>query len=115
MTLEEAENYIAERKKYNQDTQQINSDITQEDMNYREITKEYNRQMQVSKETFANFKSQLEDVSSTIEANYLKKQQQQELDRQRNLERDFDTATERTQHPPHLLHHSWNALYCQKP
>lgn len=93
--MQEAENYIAERKKYIQDTEQINSDITQEDMNYREITKEYNRQMQVSKETFANFKSQLEDVSSTIEANYLKKQQQQELDRQRNLERDFDTATER--------------------
>ena len=93
--MQEAENYIAERKKYNQDTQQINSDITQEDMNYREITKEYNRQMQVSKETFENFKAQLADVSSTIEANYLKKQQQQELDRQRNLERDFDTATER--------------------
>jgi len=93
--MQEAENYIAERKKYIQDTEQINSDITQEDMNYREITKEYNRQMQVSKETFANFKSQLEEVSSTIEANYLKKQQQQELDRQRNLERDFDTATER--------------------
>ncbi len=93
--MQEAENYIAERKKYVQDIAQINSDMTQEDMNYREITKEYNRQMQVSKETFANFKSQLEDVSSTIEANYLKKQQQQELDRQRNLERDFDTATER--------------------
>ena len=93
--MQEAENYIAERKKYNQDIGQINSDITQEDMNYREITKEYNRQMQVSKETFANFKSQLEEVSSTIEANYLKKQQQQELDRQRNLERDFDTATEK--------------------
>ena len=93
--MQEAENYIAERKKYIQDTEQINSDITQEDMNYREITKEYNRQMQVSKETFANFKAQLEEVSSTIEANYLKKQQQQELDRQRNLERDFDTATER--------------------
>ncbi len=93
--MQEAENYIAERKKYTQDIGQINADITQEDLNYREITKEYNRQMQVSKETFANFKSQLEDVSSTIEANYLKKQQQQELDRQRNLERDFDTATEK--------------------
>ena len=93
--MQEAENYIAERKKYNQDIQQINSDITQEDMNYREITKEYNRQMQVSKETFENFKAQLEQAASTIEANYLKKQQQQELDRQRNLERDFDTATER--------------------
>lgn len=93
--MQEAENYIAERKKYTQDIGQINSDITQEDMNYREITKEYNRQMQVSKETFENFKAQLQDVSSSIEANYLKKQQQQELDRQRNLERDFDTATER--------------------
>lgn len=93
--MQEVENYIAERKKYTQDIGQINADITQEDMNYREITKEYNRQMQVSKETFANFKSQLEEVSSTIEANYLKKQQQQELDRQRNLERDFDAATER--------------------
>ena len=93
--MQEAENYIAERKKYNQDTEQINSDITQEETNFREITKEYNRQMQVSKETFANFKAQLEEVSSSIEANYLKKQQQQELDRQRNLERDYDTATER--------------------
>ena len=93
--MQEAENYIAERKKYTQDTQQINSDMTQEDINFREITKEYNRQMQVSKETFANLKSQLEEASSTIEANYLKKQQQQELDRQRNLERDYDTATDR--------------------
>ena len=93
--MQEAENYIAERKKYNQDIGQINSDMTQEDLNYREITKEYNRQMQVSKETFENFKAQLNEVSSSIEANYLKKQQQQELDRQRNLERDFDTATER--------------------
>lgn len=93
--MHEAENYIAERKKYMQDTEQINADMTQEDLNYREITKEYNRQMQVSKETFANFKTQLEEASSSIEANYLKKQQQQELDRQRNLERDFDTATER--------------------
>ncbi len=93
--MQEAENYIAERKKYMQDMEQINSDITQEEMNFREITKEYQRQMQVSKESFDNFKTQLEDVSSTIEANYLKKQQQQELDRQRNLERDYDTATDR--------------------
>lgn len=93
--MQEAENYIAERKKYNQDTEQINNDMSQEDMAYRETTKEYNRQMQVSRETFANFKEQLENVSSSIEANYLKKQQQQELDRQRNLERDFDIATEK--------------------
>ena len=93
--MQEAESYIAERKKLMQDIEQINGDITQEEMNFREITKEYQRQMQVSKETFDNFKSQLEDASSTIEINYLKKQQQQELDRQRNLERDFDTASDR--------------------
>ncbi|MGN0787890.1 MAG: hypothetical protein ACI4L6_02365 [Candidatus Onthoplasma sp.] len=93
--MQEAENYIAERKKFNQDTEQINSDINAEDQQYREITKEYNRQMQVSRETFANFKQQLEESESTIEINYLKKQQQQELDRQRNLEKEFDTATER--------------------
>jgi len=93
--MQEAENYIAERKKYNQDIEQINSEMAQEDLAYREATKEYNRQMQVSKETFANFKQELEEATSTIQANYLKKQQQQELDRQRNLERDFDTATDR--------------------
>lgn len=93
--MQEAENYIAERKKLMQDIEQINADITQEEMNFRETTKEYQRQMQVSKESFDNFKTQLEEVSSTIEANYLKKQQQQELDRQRNLERDYDTATDR--------------------
>lgn len=55
-----------------QDIEQINADITQEEMNFRETTKEYQRQMQVSKESFDNFKAQLEEVSSTIEANYLK-------------------------------------------
>ena len=93
--MQEAENYIAERNKFLQDTEQINSEITQEELNFREITKEYQREMQVSKETFDNFKAQLNDASSSIEANYLKKQQQQELDRQRNLERDYDTASER--------------------
>ncbi|MBR1987547.1 MAG: hypothetical protein IKA36_00765 [Clostridia bacterium] len=93
--MQEAENYIAERKKLMEDIEQINADIAQEDLNFREITKEYQRQMQVSKETFANFKAQLEEETSTISINYLKKQQQQELDRQRNLERDYDTASDR--------------------
>lgn len=93
--MTEAENYIAERKKLMQDMEQINNEIYQEENAFRETTKEYQRQMQVSKETFDNFKQQLEDVTSSIEANYLKKQQQQELDRQRNLERDYDTATDR--------------------
>ena len=93
--MQEAENYIAERNKFLQDTAQVNGEISQEELNFREITKEYQREMQVSKETFDNFKAQLNDASSSIEANYLKKQQQQELDRQRNLERDYDTATER--------------------
>lgn len=93
--MHEVENYIAERKKYGQDIEQINAEITQEDMAYRETTKEYNRQMQVSKEAFANYKSQLEQETSTISINYLKKQQQMELDRQRNLERTFDAATEK--------------------
>lgn len=93
--MQEAENYIAERKKYGQDIAQINSEMAQEDNRYREKTKEYNRQMQVSKETFANIKKDLEEATSSIQANYLKKQQQQELDRQRNLERDFDTETDK--------------------
>jgi len=93
--MHEVENYIAERKKYGQDIEQINAEITQEDMTYRETTKEYNRQMQVSKEAFANYKSQLEQETSTISINYLKKQQQMELDRQRNLERTFDEATDK--------------------
>ncbi len=93
--MQEAENYMAERKKYMQDMQQINSELSQEESDFREITKEYQRQMQVSKESFENYKTQLAEASSTIEANYLKKQQQQELDRQRNLERDYDTASDK--------------------
>ncbi len=93
--MQEAENYIAERNKFLQDTEQVNGEITQEELNFREITKEYQREMQVSKEAFDDFKAQLKEADSSIQANYLKKQQQQELDRQRNLERDYDTATER--------------------
>ena len=58
---------IAERKKYNQDIEQINSEMAQEDLAYRDATKEYNRQMQVSKETFANFKQDPAAASSNME------------------------------------------------
>ncbi len=93
--MQEAESYLAERKKLMQDMEQINADITQEEMNFRETTKEYQRQMQVSKEAFDNFKEKMQEEESSIALNYLRKQQQQELDRQRNLERDYDTATDR--------------------
>ncbi|MBE7076340.1 MAG: hypothetical protein E7374_00400 [Clostridiales bacterium] len=92
--MQEAENYMAERKKHMQDIEQINNDMTQEELNFREITKEYRRQIQVSKESFDNYKALLAEASSSIETNYLNKQQQQELDRQRNLERDYDIASE---------------------
>lgn len=92
-SVREAEIYLSNRNRLNQEIDQINSEINNIENNYKEKNKDYQRKLQASKENIERLKSQLEQAASNIEANYIKKQQQDELSRQLTLEKDFDTVT----------------------
>lgn len=93
--MRETENFSTQRKKYMQEIERVNNEITALENNYKEQVKEYQRQVQTSKETVDNLKEQLEQASSTIEINYIKKQIRDEINRQQISEKDFDTTTDK--------------------
>lgn len=93
--MRETENFASQRKKYMQETERVNNEITALENNYKEQVKEYQRQVQTSKETVDNLKEQLEQATSTIEINYIKKQIRDEINRQQLAEKDFDTTTDK--------------------
>ncbi|MBQ8430946.1 MAG: hypothetical protein IJX26_03285, partial [Clostridia bacterium] len=94
-SMQEAENYIATRKKYLQDIEQINNEISALDNQYKENVKENQKLMQTSKESVDGLKQQLDQATSSIEINYIKKQMKDELNRQQVAERDFDALTDK--------------------
>ncbi|MBQ3502393.1 MAG: hypothetical protein IJA72_01895, partial [Clostridia bacterium] len=93
--MRETENYTSQRKKYMQEIERVNNEIAVLENNHRERVKDFQRQVQTSKETIENLKEQLEQASSTIEINYIKKQMRDELNRQQVAEKDFDIITDK--------------------
>lgn len=89
-SVHETEIFLANRSRLMQEIEQINAEINNIEGNYKEKNKEYQRKMQASKENIERLKAQLEQSASNIEANYIKKQQADELNRQLQLEKDFD-------------------------
>ncbi|MBO5910293.1 MAG: hypothetical protein J6Q15_02165, partial [Clostridia bacterium] len=93
--MRETENFTSQRKKYMQETERVNNEIAVLENNYKEQIKEYQRQVQTSKETVENLKEQLDQATSTIEINYIKKQMRDEINRQQLAEKDFDILTDK--------------------
>ncbi len=93
--MRETENYTTQRKKYMQEIERVNNEIAVLENNYKEQTKEFQRQVQTSKETVENLKEQLEQAGSTIEINYIKKQMRDEINRQQMAEKEFDILTDK--------------------
>lgn len=91
--VNETESFIAQRQKYMQLIDQLTTEQANIEYNYKQSSKDYQRKMQSSKENLENLNQQMEQASSNIEANYIKKQQSDEILRQQNLEKDFDIAT----------------------
>lgn len=93
--MRETENFITQRKKYMQETERVNNEIAVLENNYKEQMKDFQRQVQTSKETVENLKEQLEQATSTIEINYIKKQMRDEINRQQLAEKDFDILSDK--------------------
>ena len=92
--MSEAERYLSDRNKIMQEIEQRDNEINSLQAKFKEYTKEYQRKMQASKENVERLKTQLDQAASNIEANYIKKQYSDEINRQQLLEKDFDSKNQ---------------------
>ncbi len=60
-----------------------------------EITKEFERKAQISRESLAQYNEQLNNTAIKIEANYIKKRRDEEIKKFQQLEKDYEIAKER--------------------
>lgn len=93
--MKETETYLNFRQRTLGDIQQLESEVDSLKRNYENTQKDYQRKLQASKENVDRLRKQQEESTNRIESNYIKKQQQDEVKKQEQLERDFDDSTVR--------------------
>ena len=91
--MKECETYINFRQRTLGEIQQLESEVDSLKRNYENTQKDYQRKLQASKENVDRLRKQQEESTNRIESNYIKKQQQDEVKKQEQLERDFDDST----------------------
>lgn len=93
--MKETETYLNFRQRTLGEIQQLESEVESLKRNYENTQKDYQRKLQASKENVDRLRKQQEESTNRIESNYIKKQQQDEVKKQEQLERDFDESTMR--------------------
>lgn len=93
--MKETETYLNFRQRTMGDIEQLESETESLKRNYENTQKDYQRKLQASKENVSRLRKQQEESTNRIESNYIKKQQQDEVKKQEQLEKDFDDATVR--------------------
>lgn len=93
--MKETETYLNFRQRTLSEIEQLESEIDSLKRNYENTQKDYQRKLQASKENVDRLRKQQEESTNRIESNYIKKQQQDEVKKQEQLEKDFDEATVR--------------------
>ena len=91
--MKESEIYLNSRQRLLTQIQQFESEIESLKRNYENVSKDYQRKLQASKENIERLRTQQEESTNRIEVNYIKKQQQDEIKKQEQLEKDQDDAT----------------------
>ncbi len=91
--MKESEIYLNTRQRLLSQIQQFESEIDSLKRNYENVSKDYQRKLQASKENIERLRTQQEESTNRIEVNYIKKQQQDEIKKQEQLEKDQDDAT----------------------
>lgn len=93
--MKESEIYLNYRQRLLAQIQQYESEIESLKRNYENTSKDYQRKLQASKENIERLRVQQEESTNRIEVNYIRKQQQDEIKKQEQLEKDQDSATVR--------------------
>ena len=91
--MKESETYLNIKQRLLTEIQQFESEITTLKKNYENISKDYQRKLQASKENMERLRQQQEESTNRIEVNYIRKQQQDEVKKQEQLEKDQEDAT----------------------
>ena len=91
--MKESEIYLNSRQRLLTQIQQYDSEIESLKRNYENTSKDYQRKLQASKENIERLRQQQEESTNRIEVNYIRKQQQDEIKKQEQLEKDQDDAT----------------------
>ena len=91
--MKESETYINAKQRLLAEIQQFESEITTLSRNYENTSKDYQRKLQASKENMERLRQQQEESTNRIEVNYIRKQQQDEVKKQEQLEKDLDDTT----------------------
>lgn len=96
--MKETEIYLNVRQRLLSEIQQLDSEIDSKKRNYENISKDYQRKMQASKENVERLRTQQEETTNRIESNYIKKQQGDEIKKQEQLDKDQEDATVKFNH-----------------
>ncbi|MEG1751485.1 MAG: hypothetical protein RR140_00245 [Clostridia bacterium] len=91
--MKETEVYLNIRQRTLAEIQQLDSEIESNKRNYENVSKDYQRKLQASKETVERFRKQQEEITNRIDSNYIKKQLGTEIQKQEQLEKDQESAT----------------------
>ena len=91
--MKESETYINAKQRLLAEIQQFESEITTLSRNYENTAKDFQRKLQASKENMERLRQQQEESTNRIEVNYIRKQQQDEVRKQEQLEKDLDDTT----------------------
>ena len=90
--MKECETFIKTRRRLQEECDQIETEKENYRKNYETTAKDYQRKLQASRENLESLKAQQEASTNRIEANYIKKQQGDEIKKQQQLEKDSEEA-----------------------
>ena len=93
--MKETEIYLNFRQRTVAEIRQLEGEIESAKRNYENNQKEYERKMQASKENVDRLRKQQEESTNRIESNYIRKQQTDEIKKQEQLEKDYESTTMR--------------------
>lgn len=90
--LKECETYINNKKRLLYKIAQKNQELLDYKTNYENLNKEQLKQQQISKENLERLRQSAETSTNRVEAGRIAKQQEEEMKRQEQLEKDASTA-----------------------
>ncbi|MBQ3047667.1 MAG: hypothetical protein IJD48_01475 [Clostridia bacterium] len=90
--MKECETFIKTKRRLQEECDQIETEKENYKKNYETAAKDYQRKLQASRENLESLKAQQESSTNRIEANYIKKQQGDEIKKQQQLEKDSEEA-----------------------
>ena len=90
--MKECETFIKTRRRLQEECDQIETEKENYKKNFETTAKDYQRKLQASRENLESLRAQQEASTNRIEANYIKKQQGDEIKKQQQLEKDSEEA-----------------------